>query len=149
MTKTLIENNVPKVFIDTNVIIDAITLRDYDYQPSKALLYNIVEGKINGYICSKQITDIYYIFKKYFQNEQDIRSNIKKIISLFEILPLIKGDILSCLNTEMRDFEDAILCEVSKVNMIPVFITKNIAHFSNAKMLALTPKQFLEMHSLK
>lgn len=149
MTKTLIESNVLKVFIDTNVIIDAITLRDYDYQPSKALLYNIVEGKINGYICSKQITDIYYIFKKYFQNEYDIRSNIKKIISLFEILPLIKGDILSCLNTEMKDFEDAILCEVAKENMIPVFITNNIAHFSNAKMLALTPKQFLEMHSLE
>ena len=149
MTKTLTENNIPKVFIDTNVIIDAITLRDYDYQPSKALLYNIVEGKINGYICSKQITDIYYIFKKYFQNEYDIRSNIKKIISLFEILPLIKGDILSCLNTEMKDFEDAILCEVAKVNMIPVLVTNNITHFANAKIMALTPKHFLDMYSLK
>ena len=58
MTMTSIENNNIKVFVDTNVIIDALTLRDYEYKPSKALLYNITEGKVKGYICSKQITDI-------------------------------------------------------------------------------------------
>lgn len=149
MTKTSIENKPLKVFVDTNVIIDAITLRDYDYQPSKALLYCITEGKVKGYICSKQITDIYYIFRKYLQNENDIRESIRKIASFFEMLPLLKGDVLACLKTEMTDFEDAILCEVAKVNMIPMIVTNNINHFKNCKMIAVTPQQFLDMFSLK
>ena len=149
MMTTSTENNQIKVFLDTNVIIDAITLKDYNYKPSKALLYNIVKGNITGYICSKQITDIYYIFRKYYQNENDIRENVKKIMSFFEMLPLLKGDLLACLNTDMKDFEDAILCEVAKVNMIPILITNNIDHFKNSKTMALMPQQFLQMFSLE
>lgn len=149
MTTTSTENNKIKVFLDTNVVIDAITLRDYDYSPSKAVLYNIVKGNVTGYICSKQITDIYYIFRKYYSVEKDIRTSIKKIVSFFEILPLLKGDILACLNTEMPDFEDSILCEVAKVNMIPIVVTNNTNHFKNCQILVLTPQQFLDMFSLK
>lgn len=149
MTKTLIENNNLKVFVDTNVIIDALTLRDYDYKPSKSLLYSIASGKVKGYICSKQITDLYYIFRKYYSKENEIRDCIKKIAGLFEMLPLLKGDVLACLTTEMSDFEDAILCEVAKVNMIPVIVTNNINHFGNSKTTVLTPEQFLQMFSLE
>lgn len=149
MTTTSIENSVAKVFVDTNVIIDALTLRDYEYKPSKALLYNITEGKIKGYICSKQITDIYYIFRKYYSKESEIRECIKKIVSFFEILPLFKGDILACLKTEMSDFEDAILCEVAKVNMIPIIVTNNINHFGDCKKMVLTPEQLLQIFSLE
>ena len=149
MTMTSIENNNIKVFLDTNVVIDALTLRDYDYGPSKAVLYNVVKGAVTGYICSKQITDIYYIFRKYYQNEDDIRTGIKKITSFFEILPLFKGDILACLNTEMPDFEDAILYEVAKVNMIPIIVTNNINHFKGCQKMVLTPQQFLDLYSLE
>ena len=149
MTKTSTENNNIKIFLDTNVVIDALTLRDYDYGPSKAVLYNVVKGKMTGYICSKQITDIYYIFRKYYKNESEIMTGIKKIASFFEILPLFKGDILACLNTKMPDFEDAILHEVAKVNMIPIIVTNNINHFKECQMMVLTPQQFLDLYSLK
>ena len=147
MTST--ENNRLRILIDTNVVIDALTLRDYDYGPSKAVLYNIVNGNVAGYICSKQITDIYYIFRKYFKNEKEIRDSVKKIVSFFEILPLLKGDILACLNTDMPDFEDAILCEVAKVNMIPIIVTNNVHHFKDCHSMVLTPQQFLELYSLE
>ena len=146
---TSIENKKIKVFLDTNVVIDALTLRDYDYGPSKEVLYNIVKGEVTGYICSKQITDIYYIFRKYFKSESEIRTAIQKISSFFEILPLFKGDILACLNTKMPDFEDAILYEVAKVNMIPIIITNNINHFKGCQTMILTPQQFLDTFSLK
>ena len=149
MMMTSTENNNIKVFLDTNVVIDALTLRDYDYGPSKAVLYNVVKGIVTGYICSKQITDIYYIFRKYFKNRNEIMAGIKKIASFFEILPLLKGDILACLNTKMPDFEDAILHEVAKVNMIPIIVTNNVNHFKGCQTMVLTPQQFLDLYSLK
>ena len=146
---TSIESNRPRVFLDTNVIIDALTLRDYDYLPSRQIWRHILYKEIDGFICSKQITDLYYIFKRYYKNEDIARQYIEDIGKSFEVLPFLKGDILACLKTEMPDFEDAVLCEVAKVNMIPIIVTNNIDHFKKCKMMALTPKHFLEMFSLE
>lgn len=149
MTKTLIENDRPvKVFLDTNVIVDAMTLRDSALKPSQKLLRFIAVGKVKGIICSKQITDIHCIFKKYYSTPQQINNSLKVITKLFEILPLFKGDILACLNTEMNDFEDAILDEVATVNVIPYFVTNNIDDFKNSKSMVLTPEQFLTLFQL-
>ena len=139
------ENKRPKAFIDTNVILDALTRRDYLFEDSLNLIRQIVYGNIDAYICNKQITDIYYVSKKYYQSEEQRRKMIKTIIKTFTILPLLKGDILACINTEMKDFEDAILDEVAKVNVIPFFITNNVNDYKNSKSVVVTPKQFLDM----
>ena len=149
MTKISIENSQIKVFLDTNVIIDALTMRDKDYLPSRQIWRHIIHNNIKGYICSKQITDLYYIFRKYVKNESTIRQYLENIINSFEVLPFLKGDIIACLKTEMPDFEDAVLCEVAKVNMIPVIVTNNLNHFEKSKIMSLTPQQFLEMFSLQ
>ena len=147
MTMTSIENK-PRVFVDTNVIVDALSMRDVDYLPSRHLWRHIIAGEIKGYICSKQITDLYYIFRKYFKNEETIRQNITNIIDSFETLPLFKGDLVYCLKTEMIDYEDALLCEVAKVNMVPIIVTNNIKHFQNCPIMALTPQQCLDLFSI-
>lgn len=145
---TSIENKPAKVFVDTNVIVDAFSLRDTNYKPSQQVLRYIAIGKIEAYICSKQITDLNYIFRKYHSNKEETRKSLKTITQLFEIKPLLKGDILACLNAEMKDFEDAVLDEVAKVNMIPYFITNNIDDFKNSKSMVLTPEQFLTLFQL-
>lgn len=149
MTMTLTENKPLKVFLDTNVIVDALTLRDLDYRPSQKVIRHVVAKNVRGYICSKQITDLYYIFRKYFKNESEIRDAINTIVEFSEVLPLLKGDILACLKTDMPDFEDAILYEVAKVNMIPIIITNNINHFKDCQTMALTPQQFLDIFYLE
>lgn len=145
---TLAENNPIKVFLDTNVIIDALTLRDNDYQPSREIWRHILCGDIKGYISTKQITDIYYIFKKYYRTEQEIRTNLGAIVNSFEILPFLKGDVFACLKTEMDDFEDAVICEIAKTNMIAIVVTNNIKHFKHSDVMALSPQQLLDMFSL-
>ena len=146
-TMTSIENNVPRVFLDTNVIIDGLILRDYSYQPSRDLIRLIITGKFQGYICAKQITDIDYIFRKYVQNKDVTMEYIKRLTKFFNILPLLEGDILSCLNKKQKDFEDAILAEVAKVNMVPIFITNNVDDYQGWPLMILTPEQFLKMHA--
>ncbi len=149
MIKTSIENDRPvKVFLDTNVIIDAFTLRDNSFKPSQEILRHIAVGNIKGIICSEQITGLHYIFKKYYSTPQQINNSLKTIVKLFDILPLFKGDILACLNTKMKDFEDAILDEVARVNVIPYFVTNNIDDFQNSKSMVLTPEQFITLFRL-
>lgn len=143
------ENKRIKAFIDTNVIIDALTERDYSYLASRQVWRCVLNGTVKGYICSKQITDIYYIFRKYYKSEEEIRSNISNIVESFEMLPLLSGDVLACLKTKMPDFEDALIYEIAKVNMIPYIITNNVKHFKECDCLVLTPQQFLDLYSLQ
>ena len=140
--------NAIKVFVDTNVILDALTQRDNDFQGSLIFMRYIISGQLKGYLCSKQITDLYYILKKYTLNELQRKNLIKTVINTFELLPLFNGDILATINTEMKDFEDAILDEVAKVNMVPYFVTNNINDFKNSKSTVLTPEQFLTLFQL-
>ena len=143
---TSIENKHIKVFIDPNVIIDGLILRDHDYQPSRDLIRQIIAGKFKGYICTKQITDIYYIFRKYVQSKEKTMEYIKRISRFFEILPLLKGDILATLNKEQKDFEDSVLAEVAKVNMIPILVTNNVKDYEGWPLLIVSPEQFLSIY---
>lgn len=143
------ENKRIRAFIDTNVIIDALTERDYSYLASRQVWRYVLKGDVQGYICSKQITDIYYIFKKYYKSEEEIRSNIINIVESFEMLPLLPGDIQACLKTKMQDLEDAVIYKIAKTNMIPCIITNNVKHFKECDCLILTPQQFLDLYSLQ
>ena len=140
--------NAIKVFVDTNVVLDALTQRDMNYQSSLSFMRYIISGELKGYMCSKQITDLYYILKKYTLNDLQRRNLIKTVLKTFELLPLLKGDILATINTNMKDFEDAILDEVAKVNMIPYFVTNNIDDYKDSKSMVLTPDQFLTLFQL-
>ena len=53
-----------KVLFDSNVIIDSISNRK-DNEAAKELLLMATSTEIEGYLCAKQITDIYYVLRKY------------------------------------------------------------------------------------
>ena len=132
------ENKI-KVFFDTNVIIDAFTFRDNNYRDSFHLMTLSLSGKIHGYICSKQITDIYYILRKYIDNNKIRKSIMQDISEAFDVLPLLPSDIKISFKSELDDYEDAVLEEVAKVNCVNFFVTHNIKHFENASIIAITP----------
>ena len=71
---------------------------------------------------------------------------IKRISRFFEILPLLKGDILATLSKEQKDFEDSVLAEVAKVNMIPTLVTNNVKDYEGWPLLIVSPEQFLSIY---
>ena len=134
-----------KVFFDTNVILDALTERDNDYTPSKQLLRYVAAGIIEGYICAKQISDFYYIAKKYCSSKDQIMEYIDTLAQLFNIVPLLGSDIAYCLKSKMSDFEDAIIDEVACVNSVPYLVTNNIKDFEKAKSIVMHPKDLIKL----
>lgn len=136
-----------KVLFDTNVIIDAIAERYSDYDYSQKLINKVVDGEIDGYICSKQITDIYYILRKYF-DEKRRRLIIKSILETFKVLPLLPSYLSYCINSKIDDYEDSIIDEVASVNMIDFILTNNINDFPNSKAVIISPKELYTLKSV-
>lgn len=130
-----------KVLFDTNVIIDAVTLRDYEYKDSQELIRYVLQGKIVGVIAAKQVTDIYYILRKYVDNVNKRKEIIRLMLDSFEVIPTLKSDLSYCLNSEISDYEDAVLDEIAKVNCIDYIVTNNVTDFSSSKTVIFEPKQ--------
>lgn len=133
-----------KVFFDTNVIIDAFSSRDNDYRDSQRLVVKVINKEIVGYISSKQITDIYYVLRKYVPNEEIKRQIIKDIVESFNVLPLLPSDVSISLKSDMPDFEDAVLEEAVSVNRIPFIVTHNVKHFEKARAMVFPPSDLIK-----
>ena len=145
----LTENSIPKVLIDTNVIIDAISERDYDYAPSKNIIRLIVSKEIKGYIGTNQITDIYYVLKKYIPNAEARRRVIGSILNTFEVVPALPSFFKYSLNqSKLDDYVDSIVEEVASVNALSFIITNNTKDYKNSKVIAITPKDYLKLFNI-
>ena len=145
----LTENSIPKVLIDTNVIIDAISERDCDYAPSKNIIRLIVSKEIKGYISTNQITDIYYVLKKYIPNAEARRRVIGSILNTFEVVPALPSFFKHSLNqSKLDDYEDSIVEEVASVNALSFIITNNTKDYKNSKVIAITPKDYLKLFNI-
>ena len=132
-----------KVMFDSNVIIDALTERDINYKAARQLIRYAASGKIKGYITAKQITDIYYVVRKYYSREEQRKALIKTILNTFEVLPTLKSDIAYCLNSQINDLEDALIDEVCSANCIGYLVTNNEKDFENSKSQIWNPSQLL------
>ena len=138
---------VSKLFFDTNVIIDAFANRDDNNRYARDLLRRVSTGKIKGFLCSKQITDIYYILRKYIISENERRRVISTLLDSFEVLPLIKSVLLYSLSLPFADYEDAVLYETAKINCVDAIITSNVKDFKNSDCMVFTPKQCWDLQN--
>lgn len=134
-----------KVLFDTNVIIDAFTMRDYDYKNSRDLLLKAANKEIDGYISAKQITDIYYILRKYISDDKVKKNIISDLCSIFTVLPVLSSDIKASIHTDIKDFEDAVIEETAKVNMVQYIVTHDIEHFEKSKLVICSPHDLLTL----
>lgn len=132
------------VLFDSNVIIDAITQRDQSNAGAKGLYLKAVGKEINGFLVSKQITDIAYVLRKYVGKDK-IRSFCQFLCRAFIILPFTKEDILEASLLDGKDFEDDIIIYVAGANSMDYIATNNISDFSESSVKALKSEEILKL----
>ena len=67
----------------------------------------------------------------------------KKIIDLFSILPATGKILRSALDSQINDYEDAVIEVTGLKNNINFIITRNIADFKKSRIDSLSPEEFL------
>ncbi|MCQ2742303.1 MAG: PIN domain-containing protein [Bacilli bacterium] len=137
-----------KVFFDTNVIIDALTERENSSVSCRKLLKMAASGQISGYLCSKQITDIYYVLRRYIPAESTRQELIKTLIEIFTILPLGANDLLKSLSGTLNDYEDSVLDSICKTYCMDYLVTSNIGDFCKSSNVVIKPSDLLELEKI-
>lgn len=133
-----------KVLIDTDVILDLL----FDRKPfsnDAAQLFSLCEkGIIQGFVTSITISNTYYLLRKIASHQKVIES-LKDLVTILNICITDKQTILDALNSEFKDFEDA-LQNFSAIHSdnIHILLTRNSKDYKTSHLSIMHPHEFIQ-----
>lgn len=132
-----------KLFVDSDVILDLLAKREPHYIHAAKLFTLIDQKKIRAYTSPIVFANLHYILKKMSSNKAALR-NLRKLKTFLRILPTDERVIEQSLNSEFRDFEDAIQYFTSVNNGINLIITRNTSDYKISKISISTAEEFIK-----
>ena len=134
-----------KILIDTDVILDFFFDRE-PFSENAAKILSLCESKeITGFVTPVIISNVYYLLRQTAKHEKVIEK-LKMLVSITEILVINKDSILQALNSEFKDFEDALQNYSAELNKeIDIIITRNTKDYKNSSLGVMTPDNYLKM----
>lgn len=131
------------VLIDTNIILDVLCRRE-EFYVDAAKIFKLCEvKKISGYISALSVPNIVYIMRKELDADK-IKEIIEALSMIFIITDLKSEDLKKAVSMNFKDFEDAIQSACALRIKADYIITRNIKDFTESKVAAIKPLEFLE-----
>lgn len=134
-----------KILVDTDVILDFFFDRK-PFSENSTTILNLCENNIiEGYVTPVIISNIYYLLRRNAKHEKVIEK-LKLLLTILNVLKMDKSTIEKALNSDFKDFEDA-LQNFSAVNFgeIEAIITRNIKDYKRSEIGVLTPESFVNL----
>lgn len=132
------------VLIDTDVILDFFFDRP-SFAADSAQVLSLCERKdINGFVTSIMLSNIYYLLRKTDKHDKVIES-LKMLMKIVDVATTDKQSILEALNSEFKDFEDALQNFSAQAHTeIEIIITRNIKDYKKSNLVVMTPETYLK-----
>lgn len=132
-----------KVLIDTDVLLDFFFDRKPFSDYSAEILNLCAEKEIKGYTTPVIISNVYYLLRKAGKHHIVI-DRIKQLLNIIDIVKIDKNAVIKALNSEFKDFEDA-LQNFSAIEdgEIKIILTRNLKDFKKSELAILTPQTYL------
>jgi predicted nucleic acid-binding protein len=123
----------------------------FDRQPfveNTAKIFSLCESKeIKGFVTPVIISNIYYLLRQTAKHEKVIEK-LKLLVSITEILIIDKDVILQALNSDFKDFEDALQNYSAELDKeIDLILTRNTKDFKNSLIAVMTPDNYMKIKS--
>ncbi|WP_026450434.1 type II toxin-antitoxin system VapC family toxin [Aequorivita capsosiphonis] len=133
-----------QVLIDTDVIMDFF----FDRKPFSGFateIFNRCEAKkLNGFTTPVIICNVYYLLRK-TASHQLIVEKIKQLLNIIEITAMDKTIVFDALNSEFKDFEDALqIFSAVQNGKINIVLTRNIKDYKKSTLAVFTPEIYLK-----
>ena len=131
------------LFLDTNIVLDLLSYRMPFYTEAAKLFSLADKKKLRLSISSLCLTDAHYILAK--QNpEMEARKILRKFKVLVKVLPLDDKITDLALNSDFKDFEDAIQYFTAIENDQDVIIARNQSDFKESKIPVMTAGELIK-----
>ncbi|WP_114749826.1 type II toxin-antitoxin system VapC family toxin [Pleomorphovibrio marinus] len=133
-----------KVLIDTDVLMDFFFDRDPFAAFATEILNLCEENEIKGFTTPVTICNVYYLLRKSAKHEIIIEK-IKQLLTIIAIVKMDKEVVFGALNSDFKDFEDALQnFSATENGEIKVILTGNIKDYRKSNLAILTPETYLK-----
>ena len=134
-----------KVLIDTDVILDFLFDRKPFSEDAAQILSWCENGKIQGFVTSIMLSNIYYLLRKTAKHEKVIE-NLKMLLNIIDVITTNKDAVLDALHSEFKDFEDALQnFSAQNSNEIKVIITRNSKDYKTSNLAVMEPETYINL----
>ena len=134
-----------KIFVDTDVVFDLLAKREPFYTYAAQLFTNADKQEVTICVSSLCFGNLNYILSKH-KSAIEARKILSRFKVLVTILPVDDKIIELALNSDFKDFEDAIQYYCAIENGINILITRNLKDFKSVRIPVLTAEEFVKQH---
>lgn len=133
-----------KILIDTDVIMDFFFDRKPFAEYSTEILNLCADKEIQGFTTPVIISNVYYLLRKTAKHNIIIEK-IKQLLTIIEIVKIDKNAVLNALNSQFKDFEDALQnFSAIETGHIKIIVTRNLKDFKKSELAIVTPETYLK-----
>lgn len=134
-----------KVLIDTEVILDFLFDRKPFSEDAAQILSWCENSKIQGFVTSIMLSNIYYLLRKTAKHEKVIE-NLKMLLNIVDVITTNKDAVLDALHSQFKDFEDALQnFSAQNSNEIKVIITRNSKDYKTSNLAVMEPETYINL----
>ena len=137
-----------KALIDLNIILDMLNKRQ-GHEAALAVYDLCVKKKLKGYVSSHEITTLAYFMEKEKYNKRKRDKIITSLLDNLSVLTANEKILRDALDSEIDDYEDAIIDELASKEKIDFIVTRNLKDFKQSRNNIYTAIEALEMMEIK
>ena len=131
-----------KVFIDNNVLIDYLLVRQPFFKSSAIIMDMCRTREIEGIIASLTFTNAAYILRKAFPLDI-LYEKLEYIMSYCHLSAVDEKIVATAIAERGTDFEDAVQYHSALFANADIVITRDKTGFKNRELPIYTPDEFL------
>ncbi|MDE0772502.1 MAG: PIN domain-containing protein [Salibacteraceae bacterium] len=132
-----------RLFLDTNVIIDLLGNRDPFFEPIAKIVSLADRGRLTIVACPISFATVNYILTKY-ENAKTAIDKLRKFNVLAEVCNLDETIIEKGLNSNFKDFEDALQYYSALSANCEIIISRKGKDFKHSSLPVLSAKEYLK-----
>lgn len=108
------------------------------------LLSKCERGELKGYVTAIMLSNVYYLLRK-TASHQKVIDSLKMLMNFLEVSKINKNIVLEALNSDFKDFEDALQnYSAQQEKGLNLIITRNIKDYKNSRLAVMTPEDYLK-----
>jgi predicted nucleic acid-binding protein len=132
-----------KIFLDVNIVIDFLGERENFYKSAAKILTLADRKKIKIYTSPTSISTTYYLLSKY-ENAKIAMEKIRRFKLLCSISVMDDEVIEKAINSDFKDFEDAMQYFSAIASSCDLIVTRNEKDFKNALIPIMNAESYLQ-----
>lgn len=132
-----------RVLVDTDVCLDLLSNREPHVKSATRIFSLADKGKLKIAVCSLSFANLHYLLSRIYSTDQS-RRKLAHFKTIVDVVAVDEKVIEMSLQSDFRDFEDAIQYYSAIRSNIQVLLTRNIKDYRFAKIAVLAPEMFLK-----